>query len=486
MRRLLLLIGLLLVPTSLVNGSEPERPRLLVLTDIGGDPDDQQSMRRLLLYSNEFEIVGLIASASGIPGQLNKSVVRPELIEEIVEDYATVVDNLRLHAEGYPNPDALRSVIKAGSPERGISNLGEGRATSGSRHMIETVDASERPLHVTIWGGAHDLAQALLDVRATRGESDTIDFYKKLRVYAIADQDAWRPNSKGTGEWIRENFPDLRYVESGPPDMDRMTALFRGMYQNDSAGGGGRKAPLVTDEVAQWNNQEWVEKNVLRDHGPLGAGYPIVNQNPNTERNTRGVKEGDTPSWFFVLPNGLGDPERPDLGGWGGRFQHEEGGHFIDAEDDHPSGLDDPGLRRKWTVARWRVAYQNDFAARLVWCVQPFDQANHNPLAVIDEDKSKTILQRSAQPGDTIKLDASGSSDPDGDELKFRWHLYPSIDAEAGKPILEGAKSPVVTLKIPDDFPKGVIPIVLELEDAGSPSLTAYRRILVEVAGPNE
>ena len=43
------------------------KPRLLVLTDIGGDPDDQQSMIRLLLYANEFDFEGLIATASGTP-----------------------------------------------------------------------------------------------------------------------------------------------------------------------------------------------------------------------------------------------------------------------------------------------------------------------------------------------------------------------------------------------------------------------------------
>lgn len=31
-----------------------ERPRLAVLTDIGGDPDDQQSVIRLMVYANEF------------------------------------------------------------------------------------------------------------------------------------------------------------------------------------------------------------------------------------------------------------------------------------------------------------------------------------------------------------------------------------------------------------------------------------------------
>jgi hypothetical protein len=62
-------------------------PRLLVLTDIGGDPDDQQSMVRLMIHANEFEIEGLIASASGTPGELKKETVQPDLIREIVRAY---------------------------------------------------------------------------------------------------------------------------------------------------------------------------------------------------------------------------------------------------------------------------------------------------------------------------------------------------------------------------------------------------------------
>ena len=64
-----------------------ERPRLAILTDIGGDPDDQQSMIRLMVYSNEFEIEALIASASGTPGELKKAITRPDLILEIVDAY---------------------------------------------------------------------------------------------------------------------------------------------------------------------------------------------------------------------------------------------------------------------------------------------------------------------------------------------------------------------------------------------------------------
>jgi hypothetical protein len=89
-----------------------QKSRMIVLTDIGGDPDDQQSMVRLMLYSNEFNIEGLIASASGTPGELGENVVKPHLIREIVEAYGQVRPNLLLHKKDYPECGSLTSEIR--------------------------------------------------------------------------------------------------------------------------------------------------------------------------------------------------------------------------------------------------------------------------------------------------------------------------------------------------------------------------------------
>src|SRR5438067_7604786 len=93
-----------------------EKPRLLVLTDIGGDPDDQQSMIRLMVHANEFDIEGLIASAAGIPGELKKETVKPELIREIVEAYGKVQPNLVKHHPDFPGAKKLLACIKSGNP----------------------------------------------------------------------------------------------------------------------------------------------------------------------------------------------------------------------------------------------------------------------------------------------------------------------------------------------------------------------------------
>jgi hypothetical protein len=435
-----------------------------------------------MLYSNEFRIEGLVASAAGTPGELKKEVTHPEYIRDIIRDYAAVRDNLSLHADGYPQAAELEKVVKRGSSKRGIPYIGAEYRTEGSEHIIRAIDDSDEPLYVVIWGGAHDLAQALFDVSNQRSPQATSHFVSKLRVYAISDQDAWSSKKMGgTGQWIRARFPSLRYVEPGNPGMERFTSVFRGMYQNDSKGGGHPVVQLVRDEVIPMNQEAWVEKNVRKKHGPLGGSYPITGQNPHSSRNTRGVKEGDTPSWFFVLPNGLGDPEQPTWGGWGGRFQSDRGGHFIDAEDEHWSGNNDAALRRKWTVARWRKAYQNDFQARMDWCVRTNDNANHNPAANLNGDRGRDVMKTTVSPGQIVHLSARGSSDPDGDRLGYHWWQYKEADSIESTISISNPNSMQADFEAPPVDSVKTIHIILEVTDNGSPKLTSYRRLVVTV-----
>jgi hypothetical protein len=119
---------------------QPVRPRLLVLTDIGGDPDDQQSLVRLMVYANHFRIEGLIASASGTPGELKESVTRTDLIRQTIQAYGAVIPNLSRHETGWPTEAALASKIKSGNPLRGREQIGEGHDTEGSRWIIECIN----------------------------------------------------------------------------------------------------------------------------------------------------------------------------------------------------------------------------------------------------------------------------------------------------------------------------------------------------------
>ena len=183
MNRLWLILSLALLWGSLIVDAAEPKPRLAVLTDIGGDPDDQQSMIRLMVYANEFEIEALIASASGTPGELKQAVTQPDLIREIIDGYQKVLPNLKQHAEGWPEAEQLRRCVKIGNPQRGREAIGEGHDTEGSRWLIERIDAgtSDRPLNISIWGGQTDLAQALWRVKHDR---DDAGFRSLFRSFA--------------------------------------------------------------------------------------------------------------------------------------------------------------------------------------------------------------------------------------------------------------------------------------------------------------
>jgi len=64
----IILIPFILILLSVQSACQQEKsnisykPRLINTTDLGADPDDEQSMVRQLVCSNEFDIEGLIVS----------------------------------------------------------------------------------------------------------------------------------------------------------------------------------------------------------------------------------------------------------------------------------------------------------------------------------------------------------------------------------------------------------------------------------------
>lgn len=66
-------------------------------------------------------------------------------------------------------------------------------------------------------------------------------------------------------------------------------------------------------------------------------------------------------------------------------------------------------------IKRWSKGYDNDFAARMDWSItSKYFDANHHPLAVLNGDTSRRVLESSATAGSRANLTAKGSSDPDG------------------------------------------------------------------------
>jgi hypothetical protein len=440
--------GLLLAAEAIAN----DKPRLIVLTDIGGDPDDQQSMIRLMVHANEFEIEGLIASAAGVPGELKTDVVKPGLIREIVEAYGKAHLNLTKHDPSFPEARTLLDRIKSGNPHRGTDNIGAGKDTEGSKWIVEAADRKDdRPLNIVIWGGSTELAQALWRVRNDRKPDGIAKFLRKIRIYSIGHQD-------NTGPWINKEFPDLFFILSKAPEGgDKREGGYRGMY-------------LGGDESL--TSRDWIDRHVRKDHGPLGALYPTTTWTAPNPHAT--LKEGDTPSWFYFLPVGLGDVEHPEWGCWGGRFKKVEGNRYEDARNAVGGKTES-----RSNVYRWRPAYQNEFAARMDWCVKSPKDSNHLPIAIVNGDKSKHAITIESASGRLVKLSAAGSSDPDGNDIRYRWFIDRDAGTFGGELAIQNADKVETTIEIPAGAKGKSIHMVLEITDDGKAPLTRYRRVVV-------
>ena len=175
------------------------KPRIIVLTDIENEPDDAQSMVRLMTYSNLLEIEGLIATTSC----WLRDTIADWRIHEIVDAYGQVRDNFLKHQEGYPTHVYLKARIKKSISVFGMLGVGKGKDSEGSNWIISIVDEDDdRPVWICIWGGANCLAQALWKVKETRSPAELEKFVSKLRVYTISDQD-------DSGPWMRLAPPIL-------------------------------------------------------------------------------------------------------------------------------------------------------------------------------------------------------------------------------------------------------------------------------------
>jgi hypothetical protein len=276
-------------------------------------------------------------------------------------------------------------------------------------------------------------------VKDTRTRDDVDKFVSKLRVYDILGQDE-------AGAWMTKTFPDLLYIR------------FRSVYN--------------------WQpSDSWTDTNI-KTHGALGAVYP----------DRKYATEGDSPAFLYQYPNGLGDPDHVDWGCWGGRCDLAEkaGIRGMSAVTDESAYdayymLSDASEGGS-SINRWSTAIHNDFAARMDWSTTNiYSNANHHPVAVINNDTTKAVLQISATAGSNIVLSAAGSSDPDGNTLAYSWMYYNEPSSYRGTVNIQNSSFATATVAIPPDTGGKTIHVILQLYDSGSPSLYAYRRVIINV-----
>lgn len=269
----LILIGTFCIYTNglIAQQPVPVKPRILISTDIGGtDPDDNQSMAHLLMYSDKFNIEGLISSPSYGNGS-------KEEILRMIALYEKDLPKLKKHRKGFPAPDYLRSVTKQGrkgnAPYAGYST-----STDGSDWIIKCAKTeSNQPLWILGWGGLEDLAQAL---------HDAPEIQSRIRVYWIGGPNKkWSANSYA---YIAENFPNLWMIE--------VNSSYYGFFSNNN----------TIDSV---NGSDYYN-TYIKAAGHLGNDFKNYYNGD--------IKMGDTPSLLYMMD---GDPHKPGRESWGGSFE---------------------------------------------------------------------------------------------------------------------------------------------------------------------
>ncbi len=438
------------------------KPRLVVCTDIAPadvEPDDMESMVRLMAYADRFEIEGIITSVGWNCDPYPKEWA--QYLQRVIEAYRKDVPKLMVRSSqkgflslkkengqqklGYwPSADYVKSRAVMGSEHGGIKAIGEDNDSPGSELLIRLADEDDpRPIYVAAWGGANTLAQAIWRIKQSRTADEVKRFVRKFRLYTITDQDmqySMRMNRAYSSHmWLRREFKDeLQFIWD------------EGTWQ----------------EQCELGKQAWEQhQDYIQGKGALGKEYPTYKW---------GV-EGDTPSFLYVMPNGLNNPECPQQAGWAG---YHERGICADSLTTAWTSWQEP--LRSISIGYKRRFYPdelNDFKARMQWAEE--GMGNHNPQVVVNNKKGVQPIFIQAKAGETIRLDASKSKDADGDGLTFLWWQQPEIGHT--KVTINQHEQPLATIRIPANATGDTIHVICEVHDNGPLHLVAYRRIVIAI-----
>ena len=465
---------------ALAAASTDSRPRVIVTSD--GEIDDQASMIRFLLYANECDVEAIVLSSSQYHSESHGHWAGNHWVDPDLDAYAQVYPNLVKHDPAYPTPEYLRERTAIGN----VKVEGDmAEATPGSdlivRILLDKTD--DRPVWLQAWGGMNTIARALKSIEEKHPER-MAEVAAKCRFYFIWEQDATYQ------EYIRPVWGKYNILTIVSDQFEAVAYRWK---------------QIQPKEMQGYFDAAWMKENILENHGPLCSIYAAHKK--NRERNNFTYykddfqSEGDSPAFFHSIVTGLRNMESPDWGGWGGRFVRVRENTWLDPVPvegyTYPDGRwytgnawGRQGTREGKTSAanpnyreyfkpmwRWTPALQNDFAARADWCVNSFEAANHPPVVKLSHPANLK-----AKVGQTLDLSTVGTSDPDGDKLSYHWWQYEEADTYDGTIEIQGSKKRDASFTIPDDAsPEQTIHVICEVTDDGSPPLTRYQRVVVEV-----
>ncbi|WP_286104987.1 nucleoside hydrolase-like domain-containing protein [Arenibacter sp. M-2] len=317
---------------------------VIIDTDLGGDPDDIQSLYRAVHYSDIIKIKGIIATPnSDIDHHPWDTIEHTGLIENWIKR----IDVEHIRKNGYSQlmqEKDLLSIIKSGAKKpKGPS---DNNSTEGSEWIIKTARdyTKDNPLWILVWGSLTTTAQALYDAP---------DIADKIRIYYISSSNTLHdPISRDyVYNFMEKKYPELWWIENGILPRGKHET-FRGVYQSGIQDG-------------EWSYTKFTDINI-RNHGSnhdglfqekCGDVFPVANYPKNS------LKEGDSPSLLYLISpviGGTGNVDDPTQESWGGQFRHFEKStypnYYIDL-DKSPSDC-------QMTIGKWRYSVMNDWKQR--------------------------------------------------------------------------------------------------------------------------
>ncbi|MFH0758411.1 MAG: nucleoside hydrolase-like domain-containing protein [Bacteroidota bacterium] len=445
--------------------SASEKTRIILTSD--AEIDDECSFVRCLLYANDFDIEGIITTSSQYHAH-DHNWAGDDWYVKYLDAYTEIYPNLIKHDTSYPTSDYLKERAFLGNVEK------EGEMdsiTPGSQHIVRVLldESDDRPVWLQAWGGMNTIARALKTIEEEHPDKMTY-VGNKIRFFFIWEQDETfqtyiRP------KWGMYNIPTII--------SDQFIALFYKWKE------------YIPAEQQKFLVGEWINENIKINHGPLCSLY-------KSQDNGDFRSEGDSPSFMHAIPTGLRNLESPDWGGWAGRYTNIRDNTWLDPVAEpgyqYPEGrwytntawgrerlrkeiLNDTVLTAYLKpIWRWMETFQNDFASRADWCVKSFEESNHPPVIVLDNEADLKV-----RPGTSVELSAQGTSDPDGDSLTYRWWQYREAGSYDGIIEILDAGKQEASFTVPDNFHKGkTIHIICEVTDSGAPQLTRYARVVIE------
>ena len=480
-----------------IANQKSDLPRTIVTTD--GELDDVDSFIRMLLYSNEYKVEGLIVSSSQWhykgDGKGTKFISEMEMtkkmygertelrwpgeqwIYDLVDAYGKVYPNLIKHSKEYPTHQYLRDRIRIGN----IDFEGEmAKDTEGSDFIkAKLLDDDMSPLYLQVWGGTNTIARALKSIEDQyKNTAEWSKIYqkvcKKAIIYAILDQDATYK------KYIESNWKDIKVYYNSNQFWS-----FAYFWKR-----------AVPEQLHPYLEGKFMGK-IINNHGALmkmyysyGDGNPpkgeledIYSSMEQAKKNMWGsfaqydfISEGDSPAFLHLVDVGLENIQNPQDGGWGGRLVQSattpsrwEDGEAASDFNPYTQKMD-----KAFAQTRWIPAIQNDFAARADWCIKDFKNANHVPMVMVN---NKRLM---VYGGQNLNIKAK-TFDPDGNAVKVNFWQYQEV-GNTDKKLKIVANGHNASIKIPSSAKAGdTFHIIVEGTDTGTPALTRYQRVVLMV-----